>query len=273
DAVVRFAPGAAEAALGALASGDGDDSVRAAASLLRDAGPVVILWSERLSYGERGRQTVAALLALARALDLAGTDGAGLIEVPLGTNSRGLREVGCVPNMAPGLGDLEAAGKSAPEIAAAMGGELSALVLFHADPVRTHPDRAAWERALDAAGFVLAFSDFVTESLEEHASVVFPAEAYAEKEGTVTHPDGRLQRLRQAVGRPGSVRTEWSVLLELASELTGAPLSLLTESMVTRALSMSVPFYAGITLEEIGGRGVRWQERDAASKLPSAELP
>src|SRR5439155_5755070 len=108
---------------------------------------------------------------------------------------------------------------------------------------------------------------------EENANIVFPAESYAEKEGTVTHPDGRLQRLRQAVGRPGSVRPEWSVLLELDSELMGTPLTLLTVPMVTQALSMSVPFYAGITLEEIGGRGVRWQERDAASKLPAAELP
>jgi NADH-quinone oxidoreductase subunit G len=69
------------------------------------------------------------------------------------------------------------------------------------------------------------------------------------------------------------VRPEWSVLLELASELTGTPLSLLNEPMVTRALTMSVPFYAGIALDEIGGRGVRWQERDAASKLPEAALP
>jgi NADH-quinone oxidoreductase subunit G len=287
DAAVRFAPGAAEAGLAALAAalGGGDlddlarragtdaDGVRAAVEVLRGAGPVVVLWPERLSYGERGRQAVSALLALARALDLAGTEGAGMLEVPAGTNSRGLREVGCVPNMGPGLADLDTPGKSAPEIAAAMGDELSALILFHADPVRTHPDRGAWERALDSAGFVLAFSDFVTDSLAESASVVLPTEAYAEKEGTVTHPDGRLQRLREAVGHPGSVRPEWSVLLELAAELMGTPLSLLTEPMVTRALSMSVPFYAGITLDEIGGRGVRWQERDAASKLPEAELP
>ena len=38
--------------------------------------------------------------------------------------------------------------------------------------------------------------------MREHADVVFPAEAYAEKEGTLTHPDGRVQRLRPAIGRP-----------------------------------------------------------------------
>ena len=65
----------------------------------------MVIWGERLSHGERGRQGVAALLALARKLNLAGTDGAGLLEIPSGTNGRGLREVGCLPNLGPGLAD------------------------------------------------------------------------------------------------------------------------------------------------------------------------
>ena len=64
----------------------------------------MIIWGERLSHGARGRQGVAALLALARKLNLAGTDGAGLLEIPTGTNGRGLREVGCLPNLGPGPG-------------------------------------------------------------------------------------------------------------------------------------------------------------------------
>ena len=60
---------------------------------------------------------------------------------------------------------------------------------------------------------------FLGESVARHADVVFPGEAYAEKEGTITHPDGRLQRLRPAIGRPGEVRMEWQVLLELAARL------------------------------------------------------
>ena len=49
--------------------------------------------------------------------------------------------------------------------------------------------------------------------------MVFPAETAAEKEGTVTHPDGRLQRLRPAIARQGEVRAEWSILSELATRL------------------------------------------------------
>ena len=119
---------------------------------------------------------------------------------------------------------------------------------------------------------MVAFAGFRTEALERHADVVFPAEAYAEKEGTMTHPDGRLQRLRQTIGRPAQVRPEWSVLLELCGRL-GAPLDAWSVPALTAAVAEAVPFYAGVTLDEIGGRGVRWQDRDAASAAPQAEPP
>jgi NADH-quinone oxidoreductase subunit G len=145
-------------------------------------------------------------------------------------------------------------------------------VLLQADPLRSHPDRGAWEAGLDRAGFVLAFSDFQTETVKRFASVVFPAEAYGEKEGTVTHPDGRVQRLRQAVGRPGDVRPQTELLLELVSKLSGAPFSM-PPAQITRLMTETIPFYRGLTLDEIGGRGVRWQERDQAGQLAQTPLP
>ncbi|MEA2457330.1 MAG: NADH-quinone oxidoreductase subunit, partial [Thermoleophilaceae bacterium] len=287
-ATLRFAPGAAEAALGALAAaisgqGDLDDlsrragsdagTVRAAAQALGGGGPSVVLWGERLSHGARGPQAVAALLSTARALGIDGDDGSGMIEVPSGTNGRGLREVGCLPNLKPGLADSDAVGLATSEVPAALSnGDLSALVLFQADPLRTHPNRAAWESALDDANFVVGFSDFVTESLLDHANVVFPAESYAEKDGTVTHPDGRLQRVRQAIARPGEVRPQTEVLLELISGLLGSPINL-SGPAVFRQIAGAVPFYAGLTYEEIGGRGIRWQDREQAAKLQATPLP
>jgi NADH-quinone oxidoreductase subunit G len=128
------------------------------------------------------------------------------------------------------------------------------------------PDRELWERALDRASTVIAHATFLTEGLREHADVVFPAEAYAEKEGTIVHPDGRLQRLRPAVGRVGefgSTLAGWQVLVDVASRL-GCDLGVLTGSMASQQLFDAIPFYEGITLEEIGGRGVRWQERETA---------
>ena len=122
-----------------------------------------------------------------------------------------------------------------------------------------------------AAGSVIAFAQFPSEALEAQADVVFPAQVYAEKEGTVTHPDGRVQRVRQALGLPGDSRPGWQVLEELCERL-GAGTGALSASAVTGLIADAVPFYAGLTLDEIGGDGVRWQDRDAASAAPEAEL-
>jgi NADH-quinone oxidoreductase subunit G len=111
---------------------------------------------------------------------------------------------------------------------------------------------------------VIAHASLLTEALRAHADVVFPAETYAEKEGTVVHPDGRIQRLRPAVAHPGAVRAGWSVLSDLAARLD-LDLGVLSGPMATAQLVEAVPFYGGLTLEEIGGRGVRWQERAAGA--------
>jgi NADH dehydrogenase/NADH:ubiquinone oxidoreductase subunit G len=265
--------GASDDAIAVLAdrAGADADSVQALADVLRDAGSVVVIWGERLSHGPRGKEAVDALIAVAQALNIPGSEGSGLLEVPAGTNGRGLREVGLLPNMGPGLADTE--GRGTTEIADALaGGDASALVLLHSDPIATHPNRRRWEEALDRATFVVAFAEFVDGGIAEHADVILPAESYAEREGTVVHPDGRLQRLRQTVGHPGDVRPVWWQLEQILDRLghgTGA----LTAPMVSEQIFKAVPFYDGLTLEEIGGRGVRWQEREAASKLPAAELP
>jgi NADH-quinone oxidoreductase subunit G len=98
--------------------------------------------------------------------------------------------------------------------------------------------------------------------------VVFPAESYAEKEGTVTHPDGRLQRLRPGTPSPGSVRPIWEVLAEL-SALLGDETEIESAPDALGAIASEVPFYAGMTHEEIGGTGVRWQDREAAPRFPA----
>ncbi len=69
------------------------------------------------------------------------------------------------------------------------------------------------------SGTVIAHAAFLTDALREQADVVFPAEAYPEKEGTVTHPDGREQRVRRAVRHLGEIRDERQVLDELASRV------------------------------------------------------
>jgi NADH-quinone oxidoreductase subunit G len=252
-------------------AGADPEAIRGLAATLRAAGSVVIVWGERLSHGPRGKDAVDALIAVAQALNIPGTDGSGLLEVPAGPNGRGLREVGLLPNMGPGFTD--AVGRGTAGIADALAeGDAAAVILLHSDPVETHPNRRRWEQALDRATFVVAFAEFLDGGIAEHADVILPAESYAEREGTVVHPDGRLQRLRQTIGHPGEVRPVWWQLEQILNGLghgTGAR----TAPMVSEHIFKAVPFYDGLTLEEIGGRGVRWQERDAAAKLQAPELP
>jgi NADH-quinone oxidoreductase subunit G len=262
----------------AQAAGVDPEQVRALAKQLRAAGEeIVILYGQRaLAHG--GAQ---ALEQLADTLHLRGRDGAGLLAVPAGgANGRGLFEAGVAPGYGPGLralasgdergdGDGDAQPLGTHRIAQALAaGQLSALYLLHADPLRAELPREQWQAALEQASTVIAHAGFLTDGVREYATVVFPAESYAEKEGTVVHPDGRLQRLRPAIARQGQTRAEWSVLAELARRC-GEDLGVLSGPMASQQLFEAVPFYAGLTLEQIGGRGVRWQERPEAAAFPA----
>jgi NADH-quinone oxidoreductase subunit G len=273
EETARYAPGGGGPFLGALAGALGAEGYEPAPGELgADAGRIagalspgstVIVGGERL-----GAAGLATLLDCARALRLE-SDGAGLIGVPEGSNARGLREVGCLPDAGPGLSETPG-GLDAGGIREALrSGELEAAFLVHADPVRDFAAGPAWSEALGAATFVLAISMFENASTR-HADVVFPAESYTEKEGTVTHPDGRLQRLRPGVSHRDRVRFVWEVLAEL-SALLGDETGIDSAPEALAAIAAEVPFYAGITPEEIGGLGIRWPERDAASRFPSRE--
>jgi NADH-quinone oxidoreductase subunit G len=254
-------------------SGESLDELRASAKRLAEAGEeLVIVWSERFAADGQGAERVRALLELAGELRLAEIDGAGLLEIPQSANGRGLREVGFLPNSAPGLRPAAEPGMGTKAIAGALaGGQLSALYLLHVDPLEPSDpfsttasageegEDASWEQALERASTVVAHATLLTPGLFEHANVIFPAESYAEQEGTVTHPDGRLQRVRQAVARAGSTRPGWQVIAEL-SERLDFDLGPRNERSISEELFDAVAFYRGLTLEEIGGRGVRWQE-------------
>jgi NADH-quinone oxidoreductase subunit G len=176
---------------------------------LRDAGEeVVVLWHERLAAGTDGERAVQALLALAATLGLAEIDGAGLLEVPAHANGRGLREAGVLPNAGPDLGEIDEEGLDAPGIAQAFAqGELSCLYLLGVDP------------PTEGSGTVIAHAAHLSDALREQADVVFPAEGYPEKQGEVTHPDGRVQRVRRGVRHVGETREELQVLEDLASRI------------------------------------------------------
>ncbi len=269
-ATARYFPGEAGLVLSELGKclrGEGHevDLMAPLADVLREASRVVILWGERVAREDGAAE---ALLEVAAALGLAAEDGSGLLEVPDTANARGLREAGCLPDAGPGLVET-AAGRSTEEIRQGLiDGEVTHLVLFGADPLRDFPDTPAWEEALTAADFLVSFSMHENATTAK-ADVVLPLETHAEKDGTVTHPDGRLQRVRPSASRPGDIRPNIQVLAELASQL-GLDTGIDSQPTAFAALTAAVPFYNGIGETDIGGRGIRWQETSSATNLPEA---
>ena len=180
------------------------------------------------------------------------------LEVPDAANARGLREAGCAPRRRPRL-HAAAGGPRADEIKrGARCGELEAVILLGTPTRSATPDGPGWAEALHQARTSSRVSMFEDASAK-NADVILPAETYAEKEGTVTHPDGRLQRLRPSVPHPGA----------RPPALAGPGRALRPPrrrdrhrlgARGARRVASEVPFYAGITPDEIGGTGVRWQD-------------
>jgi NADH-quinone oxidoreductase subunit G len=270
EAIARYAPGQGAHFVSELAGaiGGAENVATPVAETLREAEKIVVIWGERIARASSGTESAAeALLDVASAAGMAGTEGSGLLEIPDTTNARGLREAGCLPDAGPGLGET-AAGMSTEEIRAGLeSGEISALILFGADPLRDFPDTKAWETALTAADFLVSFSMHENATTAK-ADVVLPLETHAEKDGTVTHPDGRLQRVRPSASRPRFVQPNIVVLGELAKAL-GLDTGINSQPTAFAALTEAVPFYAGISDSDIGGRGIRWQDREGSTSNQS----
>ena len=270
EAIARFAPGQAAHFVGELAGalGGRENVATPISGTLADAEKVVVIWGERIAREDGAAE---ALLDVAAAIGMSGSEGSGLLEIPDTTNARGLREAGCLPDAGPGLAET-AVGMATEEIRQGLiSGEVAGLILFGADPLRDFPDTPAWEEALTAADFVVSFSMHENATTAK-ADVVFPLETHAEKDGTVTHPDGRLQRVRPSAGRPGEIRPNVLVLSQLAENL-GLVTGIDSQPTAFAALTEAVSFYNGITDEQIGGRGLRWQDREGGPEHGNAPAP
>ena len=99
-------------------------------------------------------------------------------------------------------------------------GEIKAVILVGADPVRDgrHPDES--RAALDAADFVVSCDMFLNDS-NQFADVILPVDGFGEAEGTVTNIEGRVQKVNRIVPAPGQARVLWSVLDDLSTRMGG----------------------------------------------------
>jgi len=251
--VVRYRAGAGHDTLRKLVSGDGE---LAAVTELLSAGQVVTLFG-RASIAEDER-LAEAVAAYARTLD-----GPGSLPLLGRGNIFGALDMGLAHNLLPGrvsVGDgagaasIEDAWGLIPEeaglgtmemLAAAVSGDIKAVVLVGADPVRDCPDPLLANNALDAAEFVVAFDSFVTDS-SMHADLILPAAMWSEVEGTVTNLEGRVQAVHAANPPKGRARSLIGALSDVATAM-GADINAHDVAIVSKEMASVVPAYLGVS--------------------------
>jgi formate dehydrogenase major subunit len=223
-----------------------------------------------------GTENVIALSNLALVTGHVGAEGAGINPLRGQNNVQGACDMGALPDVYSGYQPVadpaararfEAAWRTplpaAPGLTslgmqrAARDGAIRCLIVVGQDPVVTDPVQHAVERAIDALDCLVVVELFPTETARL-ADVVLPAASFAEKDGTFTSTERRVQRLRRAVAPPGAARADWEILEALAGRL-GRPMGFGSTEGIFAEMARLTPIYAGISWARLARPGgLQW---------------
>jgi NADH-quinone oxidoreductase chain G len=241
--LAQFTPEAVAASTGVDA-----ESIRTSARKLAGAKKSAILLAYGLPYTANSRELGIAAANLAILSGNAGKEGCGLYLCGEKANSQGAIDLGILPGNK-GLG-------ASAMLEAATAGKLSALYVVGEDLLGAYPDRDRVAKALTAVPF-LVVQDLFLSATAAQADVVLPAASFAEKDGTFTNAERRIQKLHTAIPSPGEAKTDLAIFSMLASRL-GNTLSYTGPGAVFAELAAVTPGYAGINYNTIGPQGVVW---------------
>jgi len=141
-------------------------------------------------------------------------------------------------------------------IEAAHEGTMKALYIMGENPMVSDPDLNHAEKALKNVDFLVVQDLFMTETAQL-ADVVLPAAAWAEKTGTFTNTERRVQLIKKAVASPGEARPDWEIIQGIANAMGAEWNYAGSEEIHNEAISLA-PSYGGITYERIGSTGLHW---------------
>ena len=136
-------------------------------------------------------------------------------------------------------------------------GNVKAMYVMGEDPVLTDPDANHVKKSLKNLDFLVVQDLFLTETAK-FADVVLPATCYAEKDGTFTNTERRVQRVRKAVEAPGECRLDWMILSEIATKLGAKGFDYRNSEDIFNEIRETTPSYRGITYERIDKVGLQW---------------
>ncbi len=256
------------------------DQLRAAAILYAKAKAAPIIYCLGVTEHSSGTEGVMSLSNLAMICGKLGRPGCGVNPIRGQNNVQGACDMGAMPTDFTGYQKVHipanvekfekawgvklnpVPGMMATDCFPAMiEGKIKGLFIFGEDPVRTDPDTHHVIHALQSLDFLVVDELFMTETAK-YADVILPGRSYAEKEGTFSNSERRVQRVRRAITIPGNTRLDTDIFTDLMNRM-GYPQPYMTAAEIMDEIASLTPSFTGISharldSEEIGGNGIQW---------------
>ncbi|NQU29366.1 MAG: molybdopterin-dependent oxidoreductase, partial [Anaerolineae bacterium] len=213
------------------------EDIRAAARLYANAERAAIYWGMGISQSVHGTDNALSLANLALLSGNLGRAGTGLNPLRGQNNVQGCSDSGGLPDVFPGYQSVtdpeikakfeldwgvslnpEAGLTTMEMVDAAEKGVIQGYYVMGENPMMSEPDLRHARHVMEELDFVLVQDIFMNETAE-YADIILPATSFAEKDGTFTNSDRRVQLIRDAVPAPGSARDDWQIIAELAQRV------------------------------------------------------
>ncbi|SHF29499.1 formate dehydrogenase major subunit [Desulforamulus putei DSM 12395] len=270
EAVQGYTPELAEELTGIPA-----DSIRQAARAYATVGKATLLYTMGLTQHVCGTDNVLAAANLALLCGQIGRESTGINPLRGQNNVQGACDMGALPQFLAGYQPVadetcrkkfsEAWGGPIPDqpgltvgemMQAAIRGSIKGMYIVGENPVISDADANHVEKALNNLDFLVVQDIFLTETAKL-ADVVLPAASFAEKDGTFTNTERRVQRVRQAVQPIGNSKADWQIICALAEAL-GLPMRYQNPEEIFNEMAALTPSYAGIRYERLEKEGIQW---------------
>lgn len=238
------------------------DDLRRIAKTLAQADNLIVSYGRDAMVAGGGRDLIQALANLLLLTSHVGRANNGLLPLLPHNNSQGAADMGISPEWLPGYRRVDKASQPfteawSAELPAAPGldagamiqGDVRGLFVLGANPVGDQPDLREVFKNLD----LLIVQDLFMTETARMADVVLPAAAFAERDGTFTNTERRVQRFQKAFDPPGVAKPDWEILTDLA-HLMGQRFPYGDAEAVMDEISELVPIYAGMTYSQLGLR-------------------
>ena len=271
EAVVRDYPPARVAQICGI---DEQDLARAA-RMYAGATNAAIYYSMGITQHSTGTQGVMSISNLALLCGHIGREFSGVNPLRGQNNVQGACDMGALPGDLTGYQKVTSpdaiakferawntqlstrAGLTVTEMLdAAERSEIKFMYIMGENPMLSDPDTTHVEQSLKAIDFLVVQDIFLTETAQL-ADVVLPAAVYAEKDGTFTNTERRVQRIRAAVLPPGEARADWRILIDIMNAL-GYPTHYTSPSEIMDEIAMLTPIYGGMDYQRIDRKGLQW---------------